>query len=35
MVGTPIVDNVYALKVLPIISGARKDVDHVNSRIHD
>lgn len=28
-----IVDNVYALKVLPIISGARKDVDHVNSRI--
>ncbi len=27
------VDNVYALKVLPIISGARKDVEHVNSRI--
>ncbi|BDE48887.1 hypothetical protein K4B89_000601 [Escherichia coli] len=27
------VDNIYALKVLPIISGARKDVDHVNSRI--
>ncbi|HCN8108196.1 acyltransferase family protein [Escherichia coli] len=26
-------DNVYALKILPIISGARQDVDHVNSRI--